>query len=224
MGLVLIVPAFVFLFLKFFGENHFSLPYYFPELDASGHVQTTAAGDTLFHRIVDFELIGQDSTAHSLSDFEGKVKAVSFFFSRCGTICPILNQNLARVHKNLRPNEAEHVFLSITVDPQNDTPNVLKKYAEKFGNPPNWYFLTGEKKYIYDLGIHEFKLPVSDASQYDSTIVDIDETFIHSDKVILLDAANYVRGIYSGTDVDDLEKLQLELKILLDEQEKNEGK
>jgi protein SCO1/2 len=210
--IVLGVPVFVFLFLKFFGENKFDLPHYFPELDASGEVKVVK-GDTVFIKAPDFQLKDKDGEIYSYK--KGGISVVSFFFSRCGTICPITNKNLLRVAENFKSDSLVSI-LSLTVDPIYDTPEVLKKYANELGaNYKRWMFLTGDKKYIYDLAIKGFKLPVSDASDYDKNIVDIDQTFIHSDKLLLIDKYGHIRGIYEGTNKSEIERLVVEIKVLL---------
>jgi len=65
------------------------------------------------------------------------------------------------------------------------------------------------------LAIKGFKLPVSDASDYDKNIVDIDQTFIHSDKLLLIDKYGHIRGIYEGTNKSEIERLVVEIKVLL---------
>lgn len=210
--IVLGIPAFVFIFLKVFGENKFDLPHYFPELTESGDVKVVD-GDTVFVTVPRFTLTDQDS---SLIQYQNSdISVVSFFFSRCGTVCPITNKNLLRVAENFKTNDAVKIY-SLTVDPVFDRPNILKKYASELGaNYKNWKFLTGDKKYIYDLAIKGFKLPVSDASEYDKNIVDIDQTFIHSDKLLLVDTKGHIRGIYEGTNKSDIERLVVEIKVLL---------
>jgi protein SCO1/2 len=210
--LVLGVPVFVFLFLKFFGNNKFDLPHYFPELAENGEVKIVA-GDTLFIKVPDFKLFDQDSI--ELSFNQGQIRVVGFFFSRCGTICPVTNKNILRVAENFKKSKDLQI-LSITVDPKYDTPHILKLYSQTFGfSGDNWKFLTGDKKYIYDLCIKGFKLPVSDASQYDSKISNVDQTFIHSDRLLLIDKENHIRGIYEGTNVTDIDRLMVEIKVLL---------
>jgi protein SCO1 len=210
--IVLGVPVFVFIFLKVFGENKFDLPRYFPELDASGEVKV-ANEDTTFIIVPDFKL--KDQSGNDFGFRKEKLTVVSFFFSRCGTICPITNKNLLRVAETFKSNDFVQI-LSLTVDPVYDTPEVLDKYAKELGGIyKNWRFLTGDKKYTYDLAIKGMKLPVSDASEYDKNIVDIDQTFIHSDKLLLVDTKGNIRGIYEGTNKSDIERLVVEIKVLL---------
>ncbi|HLO46770.1 MAG TPA: SCO family protein [Leadbetterella sp.] len=210
--IVLGVPVFVFLFLKFFGENKFDLPHYFPELNSSGEVKVSN-GDTIFIKAPEFSLTSQDSLEVRYKS--GGISVISFFFSRCGTVCPITNKNLLRVAETFKTNDLVRLY-SLTVDPVYDKPNILKKYAQELGSTySNWNFLTGDKRYIYDLAINGFKLPVSDASDYDKNIVDIDQTFIHSDKLLLIDREGHIRGIYEGTNKSDIERLVVEIKVLL---------
>jgi protein SCO1/2 len=107
------------------------------------------------------------------------------------------------------------------VDPKYDTPEVLHTYSRALGlDGLNYRLLTGDKKYIYDLSIQGYRLPVADASEYDNTISDIDQMFIHSDKVLLIDKRGYFRGIYSGTKKDEMDRLKVEIKVLLSQDEK----
>lgn len=206
------IPALSFVLLKIFGSNSFDLPHYFPQIGDDGEVMIVA-GDTLFTKVPDFTLIG--TKGESVDITEGKVRVVNFFFTRCGTICPIINTNLIKVAEVFKKDDRVE-FVGITVDPVFDTPDVLKQYSEAIGGKDlNYQFLTGDKKRIYDLAIEGFKLPVADASEYDKSIKDIDEMFIHSDKVLLIDNQGYVRGIYGGTDKADVDRLKVEIKVLL---------
>jgi protein SCO1 len=219
---ILGVPAFVFIFLKIFGKNNFDLPYYFPKIGDNGQV-VISKGDTLFNQVPDFELLDQDSLQYSSKTNSGKIRVVSFFFSRCGTICPTTNENLNRILENFKA-IPEFEVESITVDPIYDTPSVLKKYASQFDNSKgNWHFLTGDKSYIYNLAIKGFKLPVADATEYDSNITNIDETFIHSDKLLLIDQDGYFRGIYTGTDKFEIDRLMVEVKVLITKLDDGKG-
>jgi protein SCO1/2 len=214
---ILVVPALVYVFLKNFGSNRFDLPYYFPVLDESGEVKIIN-GDTTFSKAPEFKLVKED--ADTVSYTHGKITVVYFFFSRCGTICPITNTNMVKVADVFKTNPDVN-FYGITVDPKFDTPEVLRTYGRALGvDRLNFNFLTGDKKYIYDLSINDFKLPIADASEYDKKIQNVDEMFIHSDKVMLIDQNGYFRGIYGGTSKDEMERLKLEIKVLLSHESK----
>ena len=127
------------------------MPYFFPELDETGHVKVMGT-DTVFHQVPKFRLANAEGDTLALSDLDQSYKAVSFFFSRCGTICPVLNSNLSRIADSFKGNK-EVRFLSISVDPEYDTPSHLLDYKKEQGfDQENWNFLTGNKAYIIQSG------------------------------------------------------------------------
>lgn len=213
---ILVIPVFFFLFLKIFGQNYYKLPYLFPEIDETGQVIVKGETDTVFHQVPNFVLTNQDGKAYSSDDLKDKIYVVDFFFTRCGTICPTMAVEMRRVQDVFAENETIKL-VSISIDPKHDSSQVLKAYAKKNdSNPAKWNFLTGDKKTIYDLAIKGFKLPVSDAADYDKNIKSVDETFIHSEKLLLIDKQGYVRGMYDGTNPEDVDRLILEIKLLMD--------
>ncbi|WP_367916609.1 SCO family protein [Leadbetterella sp. DM7] len=209
---ILGIPVLTFIFLKLFGKNNFDLPYFFPETGDNGEVKMMA-GDTVFATMPPFTLVNTEGDSTTVQP--GKITVVNFFFSRCGTICPITNTNLTEVAESFKDNPDVH-FYGISVDPKYDTPAVLKSYARALGMDRLHYdLLTGDKKYIYDLSIEKFRLPVADASEYDPAVTRVDDMFIHSDKIMLIDPEGHFRGIYSGTQRSETERLKLEIKVLL---------
>jgi protein SCO1/2 len=94
----------------------------------------------------DFDLTSQDGKRVTLNDFRGKVLAVTFIFTNCPDICPTLTLNMAQVQAKLGADFGRTIaFVSITIDPERDTPEVLKDYADAFGADLNaWAFLTGD--------------------------------------------------------------------------------
>ena len=210
---ILAVPTFIFVFLKLFGQNYYKLPYLMPEIDATGQVVMKGV-DTVFHQNPAFDLIDQNGQPFSSAKTKGKIYVADFFFTRCGTICPKLSTNLTRV-QSLFANDPNILIVSHSVDPKHDSSAVLQKYAQKYDvKSGKWFLLTGDKKAIYDLAIKGYKLPVADASEYDKNIKSIDETFIHSEKLLLIDKEGYIRGIYDGTYSPDVERLVAEIKVL----------
>lgn len=218
----LLVPALLYLFLRFSTQNHYTLPRYLPRIDSArseplmGKV-TSPDGrqitDTLYNRIPPFRLISQDGKTVDQSIVRGKIYVASFFFTRCGTICPKISSQLTRVQDIFR-NRDDLVFLSHSVDPEHDRPEQLKAYAERYeAIPGKWYFLTGSKADIYELAMHGYYLPAVDAGVKEGKP---DETFIHSEKLVLVDKDGIVRGFYDGTDKEDVDRLVLEIRVLLD--------
>ena len=93
----------------------------------------------------DFALRSQEGAEVALSQFRGKVVAVTFIFASCSATCPLLTAKMATVQERLGADFGSKIaFLSITIDPEHDTPDVLQRYANSFGaNPAGWKFLTG---------------------------------------------------------------------------------
>jgi len=222
--LVLIVPVFIYLGLNTFGENHFILPRYIPAIDSTtGEILmkerphpnwNESKMDTVFQTIPPFFLTNQNGEKFSSNQLKNKIVVANFFFTRCTTICPKLNSQVNRV-ADAFTNDSNIHFISISVDPKFDQPSILKSYSAQFDTPnKNWHFLTGEKKDIYQLILKGFHVPLADASEYDQAIKNPDETFIHSERLVLVDKEGVIRGFYDGTDRKEVDRLIVEIKVL----------
>lgn len=109
-------------------------------------------------KVPDFELTNQDNKKISNKDYKGKVYVVEFFFSTCPTICPIMNKNMLELQKEFYGN-LDFGIASFTINPEHDTPEVLKEHAAELGvKNPNWHFLTGDRDYIFDLSKKGFNI------------------------------------------------------------------
>lgn len=118
-------------------------------------------------------LITQDNKpVHFFDDLlKDKIVLINFLFATCQAICPPMTANLAKVQKSLGEHVGkEVVMISISVDPEIDTPQVLKKYAESFKVQPGWYFLTGEKKNV-DAVLNKLGGYVADKNQHSSILI-----------------------------------------------------
>lgn len=220
---VLVIPAFIFLYLRTFGENHYSLRRYYPLEDSTtGAVvmrDNPAARffepkqDTVFHQIPSFRLTSQDSSEVTGAILRGKIHVADFFFTRCESICPKLSSQLSRVQEVFSQNP-DLQLVSYTVDPAHDTPAVLRRYAREYdARPGRWLFLTGNKRDLYNLALKGYFLPIQDDGEKTATP---NETFTHSEKLILVDKEGIIRGYYDGTNKKDVDRLILEIRVLLD--------
>jgi protein SCO1/2 len=142
----------------------------------------------------DFSLTSQDGAPVSLSDFRGKVLAVTFIFTSCADTCPLLTAKMAQVQDALGADFGKSIsFVSITVDPERDTVAVLKDYAHTFGaNLKGWAFLTGTQAAIDDV-VARYGIFAARAETGD-----IDHTFLTS----LIDRDGNIRVQYLGVRFD----------------------
>jgi protein SCO1 len=167
-----------------------------------GVVLSAAVGESLpkIKPAPEFTLTKQDGKRLALKDFRGKVLAITFIYASCTDTCPLLTAKIADIQNRLGPAFGEKVyFVSITVDTERDTPEVLKRYAEAHkANPLGWAFLTGTQAEIRDVakryGIYYKKTPRGD----------VDHTFLTS----LVDQRGILRVQYMGVKFDPDEMLR----------------
>jgi protein SCO1/2 len=166
--------------------------------------------DTLFHAIPDFSFTNQQGQLINQSIVEGKVYVCDYFFSTCKSICPVMSDQLERVAAAFQ-NEKDFLILSHTVDPETDTPEVLKAYAEKHkARPEQWLFLTGEKESLYNLARQGYLLDARESFGGD-------EDFIHTQNFALIDKRRRIRGFYDGTSTEQVNQLIKDIRFLLQE-------
>ena len=162
---------------------------------------SVAAGESLpkIKPAPEFALTNQNAKRLALKDFRGKVLAITFIFASCADTCPLLTAKMMGLQARLAPDFGPKVyFLSITVDPERDTPEVLKRYSEAHkANTVGWAFLTGTQAEIREVakryGIYYKKTPRGD----------VDHTFLTS----LVDQKGTLRVQYMGVKFDPDEML-----------------
>ncbi len=204
---ILLIPVLVFVFLRSFGNNTYDIPILFEKGVENPFFECPIA-DTTQHYIPDFTFVNQEGDSVGRADMEGKITIVDFFFTSCPSICPIMSDEMERVNDMFRDEEKVQI-LSISIDPEFDTPEVLKEYADKHkAQAGKWDFLSGGKEETYQLAKCGFILPALDG-------MGVPDDFVHSDKFILVDELGRIRGYYSGTNRDDVDLLMLEAKVLL---------
>jgi protein SCO1/2 len=161
------------------------------------------------HRVKDFNLINQNGIKISSKDYENKIYVVDFFFTSCPSICPIMTNNMLLVQEEFIKNN-DVMLLSMSVTPEIDNVEVLKKYAIEMGViDSKWNITTGSKKHIYELARKSY-FAVLD--QGDGGLQD----FIHTPNFILVDTNKQIRGIYDGTVENEISRLIQDINILVD--------
>ncbi|HEY4629087.1 MAG TPA: SCO family protein [Flavobacterium sp.] len=167
-----------------------------------------------------FELLNQDNLKISNETYKGKVYVLEFFFSTCPSICPKMNQSMLEIEKTFFGNP-NFGIVSITIDPEHDTPAVLKEHREFLGvKSSNWNFLTGDKTYIFDLSNKGFNLYAGQNNKAQGG-------FEHSGLFALIDKNGNIRSrkdefgnpilYYDGLDKKGVRDIQQDIAILLKE-------
>jgi protein SCO1/2 len=138
-------------------------------------------------RVPPFSLVNQDSLVITEKDYRGKVYVVEFFFTTCPSICPIMNKNLVEIQNEFKDFQNFGVA-SFTINPENDTPSVLKNYAESYGiTNMDWHLLTGNLNDIYTLANTGFSIFAAEAPAAEGG-------FEHAGLFALVDKKGYIRS------------------------------
>lgn len=165
--------------------------------------------DTIYHTVSDIRLQNQSGDSVYLNkNLEGKILIVETFFTHCTSICPRLTGNMAIFQKAFKRNDSTVQLISISIDPQRDSFQVLRNYAELYkANPDHWWFLTGNSNEIYRYLHDELKLKINplEASA---------EAFDHTPTLVLIDKTRIVRGYYNGLDTSALKKCADDIGLL----------
>jgi protein SCO1 len=181
---IVCVPVVVFAFVSWYTGNFQSLPVF---------------GDDQ-HKISDFQMTDQSGRVISGKDWKDKIIVADFFFTHCPSICPKMTKNLKTIQTRF-PDDTGVLIQSFTVDPERDSVGRLAEYASQFSiTGDRWNLLTGDKKEIYRLARKSFLLVATDGDGGP-------EDFIHSDKLVLIDAQKQIRGFYDGTSASETNQL-----------------
>ncbi len=159
----------------------------------------------IYSQIPSFSLTERSGKPLGMDDLRGKVWVADFFFTSCPGPCPRMSERMAELQQGLAGN-AEARLVSVTVDPETDTPAVLSDYANRFhAHPDRWYFLTGEKSAIHRLAKEGF------------LVAGVDDTLLHTTRFLLVDRQGRLRGYYDSSDEESLKKLLADVRTLLRE-------
>jgi protein SCO1/2 len=167
-----------------------------------------------------FDLINQNNEKINNETYKGKVYVLEFFFTTCPSICPKMNQSMLIIEKKFFGNP-NFGIVSITIDPQHDTPEVLKAHAELLGvKSNNWNFLTGKREVVFDLANKGFNLYAGENSK-------VNGGFEHSGLFALIDKKGNIRCrkdnygnpilYYDGLEKSGVRDIQQDISILLKE-------
>jgi protein SCO1/2 len=151
-----------------------------------------------------FSMVDQKGRPTTRADLEGKVWVANFIFTTCPTICPRLTEKMASLAARTK-NDPNLRFLSITVDPENDTPPVLDMFAARYGvDAERWRFLTGDPKHVEETVLKGFKMALQKQGQ---------AVVFHAERFVLLDKRGHMRGVFD-TEPADLDRLLARVREL----------
>lgn len=159
--------------------------------------------------LTSFELTERSGAKFDSKSLAGKVQVVNFFYATCPARCPMQTQHIGQIQSLLKEkgiDESKLMLLSITVDPANDTPAVLREYAERYkADPKQWLFLTGDIDYLSRVAVEIYQVPYKMQT--------------HVERVLLIDKWGRIRGDYRWYDPTDFAILKREMLKLVEETE-----
>jgi protein SCO1/2 len=167
-----------------------------------------------------YEFTNQDGKLISNSFYKDKVYVIEFFFTTCPTICPKMNENMVKLQNEYYGN-LDFGIASFSINPEYDTPEILKEYAKNHGATlKNWNFLTGDKTTIYNLANKGIALYAGENSEAEGG-------FEHSGMFALIDKQGNIRSrldefgnpiaFYDGLDAKSIQMIKEDIAILLKE-------
>lgn len=161
--------------------------------------------------VPEFSFRDQAGKTVRAGDLRGSPWVADFIFTRCPTACPMLTAQMQNLQRRLGEGAARATMVSFSVDPEYDTPEVLRRYAEGYGIEGRWLFLTGDIDAMRRAVEAGFRVRMGERAEGPDGVYDI----MHAQHFVLIDARNRIRGYYSS-DAEGLKKLERDLKRLLE--------
>ena len=211
----IILPFTGYYIVKYYGEAAVQMPHrYFFDSVATIKDNGKLTTDTIWHKVNNISFTNQLGKPVSLDDLKGKILVIDFFFTRCPSICPNMAKAMKRLQNSfINSNDSIVQFISVSIDAPHDSVPQLRKFANRYtSNHDSWWFVTGNKKEIYDFALQEIKANIAD--------VNIDTAFIHTENFFLLDKNRVIRGWYNGLDTVAQTKLVRDIPLLMLEKNK----
>lgn len=179
-----------------------------------GGAEQPLEGLKAFGKVPDFALTERSGKRIQLADLLGKVWIADFIYTHCTDTCPIQSAEMKGLQDKLGAGDLR--LVSITVDPERDTPAVLSEYAARYGaDPARWLFLTGEKEAILRLAEQGFHLAVAEIPAPERDLSGA--THRHSPRFVVVDRRGEIRGYYPGTEKEALDRLRRDVEAVLRE-------
>lgn len=213
--LALLMPIAGYYIVKYYSKEAVHMPgrYFTPDSVVVSESNGKMVTDTIWHKVKNIEFTNQLGKKVSLDDLKGRILVIDFFFTRCPSICPGLARSMKRLQDSFKKNDSIVQFISISIDPEHDSVSQLRKFADHYNaNHDTWWFVTGNKKEIYNFALNELKAGLADA--------EVDTGFIHTENFFLLDSNRVVRGWYNGLDTVKQAELVQAIPLLMLEKDR----
>ena len=213
--LAILLPLTGYYMVKFFSSDAIHMPRrYFFDSVAIVNKDGKITSDTVWHHVKNINFVNQLGKKVSLDSLKGKILVINFFFTRCPAVCPGLSKSMKKLQDSYTNSKDSIVqFISVSIDPVHDSVPQLRNFADKFTfNHDSWWFVTGDKKEIYDFALQEIKASIADT--------EVDSAFIHTENFFLLDRERVVRGWYNGFDTIKQAQLVKDIPLLMLEKTK----
>jgi protein SCO1 len=201
--LLLVIPASVFIFLKTFGENTFSLPYYLPVVDEKGDV-LFSKGDTVFYTVPNLEFSNTSDNKRNLYDSGSKINVLTFHSFICDSLNPDFIVNLGRLNETFKGDKVMSLFSVYSLDSSES----IRNKSDLNLSYVNWLNVNLNSKVFSDLN-NRIDPVLKNKSLLDNCV-----NYLEKNNVVLLDSHYKVRGLYNGFDINEIERLRLEIKVL----------
>ena len=217
MGLLLAIalPVIGYELVKYYSEVAVQMPRrYFYDSITTVEKRGKIVPDTIWHEVKNMTFTNQLGKTVTLDSLKGKILVIDFFFTKCPTICPGMARSMKKLQDSYTNSKDSIVqFISISIDPERDSFPRLREFANRYtSNHDSWWFVTGNKRDIYDFAIKEIKANIAD--------VGADTAFPHTENFFLLDRDRVVRGWYNGFDTIKQAQLVRDIPMLMLEKRK----
>lgn len=203
--IIIVLPLVIYVVLRLGKHNFDKLEVLVPKKIAN----PDGGPDSLYHKVGDFSFPSQTGATVTQDSIKNKIVIADVFFTSCPGICPKLSANMKRLHDYFEA-DSEVRLLSISVDPEHDSVSVLKDYAARYeANPAKWYFLTGNKKALYEFAHKSFFFKAMEGTGGELG-------FIHDNTYRVVDKEGRLRGSwhYIGTEATTVDSLINDIKRL----------
>jgi protein SCO1/2 len=225
--LTILIPVSCYLLLKYFSDGAVVLP---RKLLLDDIVKKETNGktyyDTVWHKTANIKLVNQLGDTVNLYDIKNKAIVLDLIFTHCGSICPRLTRSMLQLQESFKTGGASRLkvdtsvvqLISLSIDPENDSVQQLKNYADNYKiNPDNWWILTGNRDSIYNFIFKELRIDKLSTEPVDSN-------FAHTSRFALLDKNYLMRGrlgqAYDGLDSVSMGVLARDIGLLMLEKDK----